>query len=104
MKAAEMGHVIAIRKLFLVDNPTADIVVKLGKPQPTPGENDWFCTTQIVGIGNERIDATYGIDAFQALQLAMKWIGSTLSRLNELSGNKLRWEGDETGGFGFPSL
>jgi hypothetical protein len=104
MKAAEIDQVIATRKLFLVDDPSAEIIVKLGKPQPTPGENDWCCTTQIIGIGNERVDATYGIDAFQALQLAMKWIGASLSRLNELSGNKLRWEGDETGEFGFPPL
>jgi hypothetical protein len=104
MKAADIDQVIATRKLYLVDDPAADIVVKLGKPQPTPGENDWFCMTQIRGIGNEQIDATYGVDAFQALQLAMRWIGSTLTRLNESSGKKLRWEGDEGGGFGFPSL
>src|SRR4051812_19188369 len=102
--STELGDVIATRKLYRLDDPGADIVMRFGKPQPTPGHNDFYCPTQIVGIGDEHVDATYGIDAVQALQLAMKRVGATLDRLNAEAGNTLRWDGDENGSYGLPSI
>jgi hypothetical protein len=66
--------------------------------------NDFFCPTQIVGVGDEHVDSSYGIDSVQALQLAMKRLGATLDRLNAEVGNTLRWEGDEDGSYGLPSV
>ena len=45
-----------------------------------------------------------GVDAFQAMQLAMQFIGGTLMQLNRKNDGRLRWECDEQGGFGFPVL
>ena len=102
--STELGDVIATRKLYRLDDPGAAIIIKFGKPQRTPGHDDFFCPTQIVGIGDERVESTYGIDAVQALQLAMKWMGASLVRLNAEVGNTLRWEGDENGSYGLPTL
>src|SRR3954469_1527244 len=97
----ELGEVTATRHFYLADNPKATILIRLGRPQPTPNQNDFFCTLQVTGIGDEGVDAIYGVDEFQALQLAMHYAGETLVRLNKRNGLRLRWEGDEAGGFGF---
>jgi len=100
----ELGDIIATRRLYLVDDPETQVVVNIGKPRPTPQHDDFFCTLQVTGIGDERVDAIYGIDSIQALLLTLKYAGATLVRLNKMVGGRLRWECDEGGGFGFPEL
>src|SRR5690242_2389921 len=102
MRVNSIGEVIATRRLFMENEPNRDIVVKLGKPQKTPGEDEYCCPFQVTGIGDERIDCIFGIDAFQAMQLTLQFIGGKLMMLNRDNGGRLRWEGDEKGGFGFP--
>jgi Domain of unknown function (DUF6968) len=54
-------------------------------------------------MGSEKMRCAYGIDAFQAIQLAMTAIGGFLKSLCESEGSKLQWEGDEGGDLGFLS-
>ena len=102
MRIDSIGEVIAVRRLFLLDEPGREILVKMGAPQKTPGEEDFYCPFQITGIGDDRPEAFLGVDGFQAMQLAMRYIGLKLMRLNRKNGGQLRWECDELGGFGFP--
>lgn len=103
-KPNTIGEVIAERKLSIVTGPQTEAVVKvlLGKPEKLPDGPDFYCPFQIVGLGPERVRCAYGIDAFQAIQLAITAIGAFLKSLSESGGGTLRWEGGESGDLGFP--
>jgi hypothetical protein len=103
----ELGEVIATRVLRMTDGEllsAKEVVVKIGKPVPFPDGRDYFCPYQITGIGDEKIRYSGGIDAVQALQLALIGAGSHLFALNDSCAARLRWEGDEHGDLGFPAL
>jgi hypothetical protein len=74
----------------------------LGKPKQLPDHSDYYCSYQIKGAGDEKVRYSCGIDAFQALQLAIRTLGVELEVLNKDLGGKLEWEGDEKGWLGFP--
>jgi hypothetical protein len=59
-----------------------EVKVRFGKPIADP-KGDWACPFQITGIGSEEILKIYGIDAVQALQLAMFSAGADLERLQK---------------------
>ena len=104
MKLDDVGEIIAIRKLSLLgdDGETSQVLVLLGMPKQSPGYPDYYCPYQFKGAGSEAVIYMCGIDAFQALQLAMRSLGSELDVLNGRLGGNLRWEGDEKGWLGFP--
>jgi hypothetical protein len=99
-----VGDVIATRELFLANNRSHKIVVKMGKPQPLPDAlgDDHYCPIQITGLGNEKVKYAAGVDAFQSLELGLKMIGIELAVLNREHNGQLRWECDEHGELGFP--
>ncbi len=103
-KPEHVGQVIAERKLTALDSSEASdgVRVFLGKPERLPDRPDFYCPFQILGVGSDKVRCAYGIDAFQAIQLAMSAIGVFLTELNESEGSRLRWEGDEGGWLGFP--
>jgi hypothetical protein len=71
--------VIAERTLAAtIDGSVLDVFVRFGKPIPYP-KGDWACPYQIVGIGDEKVHSAFGIDAVQALQLAMFAAGAVLN-------------------------
>jgi hypothetical protein len=52
MKLETVGEVIAVRKLQLSGEPSSEILVKLGKPQPfpdSPEADDRYCPFQSPG-------------------------------------------------------
>jgi hypothetical protein len=104
MKLESIGEVIAIRTLFLANDPSQQVVVKMGQPCPLPDAlgDDHYCPYEIRGAGTERLFYAAGTDAFQALELGLKNIGVHLRVLNKQLDHQLRWEGDEQGGLGFP--
>ena len=105
-KPSSFGDVIAERKFSVAHAPERGPVVKvlLGKPEKLPDGPDFYCPFQIVGMGPEKVRCAYGIDAFQAIQLAMSAIGAILNYPYESEDfGTLRWEGDEGGDLGFPS-
>lgn len=57
--------------------------------------------SQVTGISDERVDRIFGIDAFQAIELALRFISVWLMLLTRDAGGRLRWECVETGGFAF---
>lgn len=104
MKLESIGETIAARNLSLISNdgPPSEVLVLLGKPMQTPGHDDFYCPYQIKGVGAEKVRYMCGIDAFQALQLAMRALAADWEVLNRNLGGNLRWEGDEEGWLGFP--
>jgi hypothetical protein len=104
MSVNSIGEVMATRRLFLVDEPDREILVHMGKPEKTPGREDYSCALQVTGIGDERVYRIFGVDAFQAIELGVRFIGERLASWNQDAGGRLRWECDDKGGFGFPKL
>jgi hypothetical protein len=96
-------EIIARRTLYLVDNKDKEIVVIIGKPNQFPDHQDYYCPYKITGLGDEKVRYAGGIDAIQAIQLAMVMIGAQLYTSNEAKTGHLRWEGDEEGNLGFPA-
>lgn len=105
MYLRNIAEVIAIRELFLTDGHGSKRRVKIliGKPEPFPDAEGHYCPFQISGVGSEEIRYSAGVDAVQALQLVMLMIGATLEFLAKEVDGDLWWDGDESGGFGFPS-
>lgn len=67
----QIKDVIAERELGVASSPPRRLVVRIGKPfQHEAG--DWACETQIEGLRNGRVYQTFGVDAIQALQLALE--------------------------------
>ncbi len=92
---------IATRKLR-IRNHAADIVVPVSIFAPQPSEHgDWSCRFEIGWPDKTRVMNAAGIDAMQALLLAMQMIGTELYTSAYHKAGHLCW--DEPGrGFGFP--
>jgi ribosome-associated translation inhibitor RaiA len=98
---AQISDVIAERTLTLVTETgiVQEIVVRLGKPKPSEGADDFYCEIEITipdGAINSRI---FGLDGFQALQLATRYIASRLHHYRRERNAVLYWtgEGDDMG-------
>ena len=89
-----MTDVIAVRRFCWVDDPEHQLLVSIGEPQKAPGgTGEFYCPIQTEGFGNDEfVQPIYGIDEFQAIELALKYIGYRLSDINESSGSRLRWQ------------
>ena len=85
----QIGAVIAERRLHRRDSPRRTVVVSLGKPRRTKATQDWECPFQIRGSGMRRVEYGRGIDAFQALTMALEGIRYFLDR----SRMPLAWTG-----------
>ena len=106
MKLENVGEIIAERKfkLLLDGQERESIVVLLGKPQYMHNHSDFYgCPYQIKRSESEKLMTICGIDAFQALQLAINTIGVELEIIRRDTGGQLTWDGDEKGDLGFPS-
>jgi hypothetical protein len=103
-KPNTIGQIIAERKftVFGAVDERSEVKVVLGKPEKLPDGPDFYCPFQIVGMGSDKARCSYGIDAFQAIQLAMTSIGVFLKSLCESEQLRLRWEGDDSDELGFP--
>ena|SRR6266571_2810804 len=104
MELTNIGQVIATRQIRYEGSGQIAYMVKIGLPQRFPDFIDFYCPVQISRNFEESGSVLYsaGIDAVQALQLAMKLVGGVLFRMNENCGGSLRWDGDETDDLGFP--
>lgn len=93
----QINELIADRVLLLQTNNgvAREIVVRLGKPEPD-GE-DWTCTYQIVGFARTCGLKVYGVDAFQALLLAIKSLVVDLEVQATRTGGRLSWLGMDSG-------
>jgi hypothetical protein len=69
-----IGTILAERRLQRLDFPRRTVVVSLGRPRRRMGSQDWECPFRIRGLGVRRIEYAYGVDAFQALTMALEGI------------------------------
>lgn len=76
------GEVIAQRRLNPVDAPRRPVVVSLGKPREAKGADHWECPFRISGSGIRQVEYGRGVDAFQALTMALEGIRYFLDRLD----------------------
>ncbi|NIJ20939.1 hypothetical protein FHS95_002631 [Sphingomonas naasensis] len=86
---------IAMRDLYLDNECKATIAI--GAPFPVDEANEEFwCHYQIVGFGKGRIKKGIGIDALQALCIALYNASNDLYFSDEYREGKLKWEGGIT--------
>jgi hypothetical protein len=72
-------EIIAERTLTAtIENRSFNVIIQFGKPSPHP-KGDWYCPYRIKGFGGDINFRACGIDAVQALQLAMLAVGATLN-------------------------
>lgn len=100
MKVTALGEVIASRRLHLIDEPTRQVVVQIGRPQPVDGSTDFFCPYQVIGLGDEKVRYAMGVDSVQALEEVIRILPTELAVLSRESPS-LRWEDAAAGDFGF---
>ena len=99
MEIHDIGQAIAVRKLEM---GTEDVIVVIGRPQPFDDEQDFYCPYSIEWGGQKKLSYAAGMDAVQALQLAMKKIGSDLAHLSKSRGTSIAWLSDTPNDTGFP--
>lgn len=99
MDIREIGEPIADRKLMMGAD---EVVVTIGKPQAFNDDEDYYCPYSIEHGGRRKMSYAGGMDAVQALQLAMKKIGVDLAALAKAQGVSIDWLPDTPGDTGFP--
>ena len=93
MKIIDVGTVVATRELNLSVDETVAVLV--GKPEKSPDAEDDYCWYQLIGLGNERVRRAGGVGAVQALELALKMIGTDLYTSKESQTGELSWSRDD---------
>jgi hypothetical protein len=88
-----MTDAIAVRRLSWEGEPTREVLVSIGRPAETHGvQGEFYCPIRTTGLGSDEIvTAIFGIDAFQAIELALRFIYSRLTDINVKNGNRLLW-------------
>jgi len=100
MYLESVGQVLAERTLDLdVGGRRRAVTVLIGTPRPLPGSTDCFCAYQIRGLSDETVRYAGGVDAAQALYLAMEAVGTYLSSTPESRSGRLTWYGESALGF-----
>jgi len=94
----ELGRPIAERALAC-GKRKRQLTVRIGAPKKAE-DVDWVCPYQIAGLRDSRVEAAYGVDALQALMMALEKIRVRLER----AGGNCTWVGGEEGDAGFPRL
>ena len=71
----ELGEVLASRTLRFqtTSGRPSEVTVTVGRPvlDPEAPYDDWLCPYQLRGVGDEVVRAVFGVDAMQALILAL---------------------------------
>ncbi len=92
---------IAERRLTLAsdDGTHLDLVVRIGKPQRSPDREEFSCECQIAGLDQSKVWRIYGVDTFQAIQLALSFISTLLNQYRRESKGSIYWlePGDDMG-------
>jgi hypothetical protein len=92
-----MTEVIAVRRLSWDGDAKREVLVSIGKPAESPsGKGEFYCPIQTTGLGDDQfVTAIFGVDAFQAIELALQFTGWRLAEINTRRGGHLRWLGDQ---------
>jgi hypothetical protein len=80
----EDSEVIAVREYFVEGTSPPDlVVVRLGKPRLRDFDGKYECGTEISEGGRVWVRRMVGDDAFEALQLALRLVGTDLNHIND---------------------
>jgi hypothetical protein len=102
-RAIDLGTVIAERRLRVTGRPELDVRVRIGMPRAfQEARADYFCPYQILGIGSGKVRYAGGVDALQALELAVLILPTELEALRR-DHPGLGWEDAPDGDYGFTS-
>jgi len=98
----ELGPVIAERRLRVTGHPELDVRLRIGAPCPFPDapHGDYYCPYQISGLGSAKVWYTGGVDAVQAVELAIHILPTELDALRQKHPG-LGWEDAPEGDYGF---
>lgn len=99
LELKSIGVLIARRELSFSNGDK--VAVLIGKPEPYPDGEDFYCPYQILSIGSECVRYACGIDSAQALLLALNKINADLNCSREAETGQLSWVG--SGDLGFPN-
>lgn len=100
MRLDTVGSVLARRILDLhTETGRREVQVLIGMPRAIPDSPDVYCPYQIVGLGDPTVRYTEGVDAAQAIYLAMEAAGTTLAGTPEARGGRLTWYDEPSLGF-----
>jgi hypothetical protein len=100
MRLESVGPILAERFLELdVKGRRKSVRVLIGTPKPIPDSCDFFCPYQVVGLGDETVRYTEGVDAAQAIYLAMESVGTWLAATPEARAGRLTWYDERALGF-----
>jgi hypothetical protein len=100
MHLENVGTLLAERVLDLdTGGGRRQVQVLIGVPRPLPDSTDVYCPYQIVGLLGGAVRYTEGVDAAQAIYLAMEAIGTALVATPEARSGRLSWYGETALGF-----
>jgi hypothetical protein len=76
-----MTSVVARRTLDYQpkEGPCRKVHVDVGRPARAASGADWYCPYRIVGLGKDGIRRAHGVDALQALILALAGLSRELT-------------------------
>ncbi|WP_106337556.1 DUF6968 family protein [Alsobacter soli] len=84
-----------------LQSPQGERAIEIAIHQPEPDDRCWTCAYSIGWPDRTRKSQAYGLDALQALVMALQKIGSEIYTSDHHRSGSLRAEGDERG-YGFP--
>jgi hypothetical protein len=100
MHLDSVGTLLAERILDLETSAgRREVRVLIGVPRAIPDSTDVYCPYQIVGLLGGAVRYTEGVDAAQAIYLAMEAIGTALAATPESRSGRLTWYGETALGF-----
>ncbi len=92
---------IMLQRSLTYGSPAEDMEVRIQVHAPVQGEKDWSCAYEIAWPDGPRRGYGYGVDATQAMLLALQAIGTDIYTSDYQRSGRLRWE-REGRGYGFP--
>ena len=102
MAEHDIADAIVTRRFDLTDGRHVDIYIWRPVEDIAPEGSAFRCDCQIVGLGDEEAKAIFGVDAVQALTLALQWLGTILYDSPAFAAGDLTFFGDRE--LGLPTI
>ena len=91
---------IFIERKFELHNASGEVShVRLCMGEPQQKADDWSCQFQIMGIGDETIQASFGIDSLHSFLIGLKLAHALLKYLARYEQKKITWLNNDDLGF-----
>lgn len=93
----QIGRVISEREFVrhTTDGRKLTVQLRIGEPlriyDADKNIQDWFCPLQVLGMGDGKVRAAFGVDSLQALLHAIILAGSLVQSWSQESNEKLTW-------------